>query len=140
MPAAPHVITSFGGHGAAGRLARMVQMGALGESAAISVTPEYAAACALAAALHDPALLAPVTWAVAMFQRPGEAPRFVVAGSQSSWSPAGLYWPSGVTLAHHDPVIDESVRQMWHGVSPSQVLAAYARLTGEVPAVVVVRA
>ncbi len=122
-------------------MARLVKMGAqaVGEGA-ISATPEYAAAVALAAALHDPAFWTPMTWAVGLFQRPGEMPRFVIAGQEgASWTPPGLYLPDGVVAAHHDPSIDADVRAMWRGLPPAMVLAGWARINAEVPAVVVVR-
>ncbi len=139
VPPSPPVVTAFGrGPGERARLARLVEMGAVAAEG-LSVTPEYAAAVALAAALHDPAFLSTATWAVAWHQRPGEMPEFVAASSDGSWLPQGVWLPVGVTLAHHDPAIDPAVRASWEFLPPERVLASHARLLGSVPHVVVVR-
>jgi hypothetical protein len=136
----PHVINTFGGHGALGRIARLVQMGAQATGGGISTTPEAAAAVALTAALHDPAFLRPMVWACAVYQNASGPAQFVAASREGmSWTPPGMFLPDGVTLAHHDPAIDPAVRQLWRGLQPYRVLAAHARILGQTPAVVVVR-
>ena len=115
-------------------------MGAQSVGSGISSTPEFTAATALTAALHDP-VFGLVEWACAVFQTPGEMPRFVIAGREGlSWIPSGLSMPDGVVLAHLDPAVDWSVRKTWRGLRPpARVLAHYARLIGEEPQVVVAR-
>lgn len=136
--APPNVINTFGGHNVGAKLA---QMGSRTVGAGLSATPEFTAATALTGALNDPAFGVITEWACAVFQNPGEKPRFVIASREGlSWIPAGLFMPDGVTIAHLDHTIDWAVRKRWRGLRPpARVLANYARIIGEEPRIVVAR-
>lgn len=109
----------------------------------LGATPEFQAALALVAALHDPTLGVLSEWACAVFKMPGEsAARFVLASREGlSWTPAGVYMPGGVTLAVHDgDAVPWEVRKLWRGLRPpAHVLAHYAKAIGETPRIVVAR-
>lgn len=109
----------------------------------LGAPPEFQAALALVAALHDPTLGVLSEWACAVFKMPGEsAARFVLASREGlSWTPAGVYMPGGVTLAVHDgDAVPWEVRKLWRGLRPpAHVLAHYAKAIGETPRIVVAR-
>lgn len=109
----------------------------------LRATPEFQAAIALVAALHDPTLGVLSEWACAVFKMPGESTaRFVLASREGlSWTPAGVYMPDGVTLAVHDgDAVPWEVRKLWRGLRPpAHVLAHYAKAIGETPRIVVAR-
>lgn len=136
--APPNVINTFGGHNVGAKLARM---GSSTVGAGLSVTPEFTAATALTGALNDPAFGVISEWACAVFQNPGEMPRFVIASREGlSWIPSGLFMPDGVIVAHLDDTVDWSVRKQWRGLRPpARVLSNYARIIGEEPRIVVAR-
>lgn len=136
--APPNVINTFGGHNVGAKLARM---GSRTVGAGLSATPEFTAATALTGALNDPAFGVISEWACAVFQNPGEMPRFVIASREGlSWIPAGMFMPDGVIIAHLDDRIDWSVRKSWRGLRPpARVLSNYARVIGEEPRIVVAR-
>ncbi|MDD4865655.1 MAG: hypothetical protein PHQ28_00505 [Mycobacterium sp.] len=106
-------------------------------------SPEFQAALALVAALHDPTLGVLSEWACAVFKMPGESTaRFVLASREGlSWTPDGVYMPDGVTLAVHDgDAVPWEVRKLWRGLRPpAHVLAHYAKAIGETPRIVVAR-
>jgi len=136
--APPNVINTFGGHNVATKLAKM---GSSTVGAGLSDTPEFTAATALTGALNDPAFGVISEWACAVFQNPGDKPRFVIASREGlSWIPAGMFMPDGVILAHLDDNIDWAVRKLWRGLRPpARVLANYSRILGEEPRIVVAR-
>ena len=136
--APPNVINTFGGHNVGAKLARM---GSSTVGAGLSVTPEFTAATALTGALNDPGFGVISEWACAVFQNPGEKPRFVIASREGlSWIPSGLFMPDGVIIAHLDDTVDWSVRKQWRGLRPpARVLSNYARIIGEEPRIVVAR-
>lgn len=103
---------------------------------------EFKTAVTLVAALHDPTLGGLSEWACAVFKRPDEPARFVVASREGlSWTPPGVYMPGGVTLAvHDDDAAPWKVRRLWRGLRPpAHVLAHYAKAIGETPRIVVAR-
>lgn len=107
---------------------------------------EFNTAVTLVAALHDPAIAALSggevgEWACAVFKRPDEPARFVVASREGlSWTPAGVYMPAGVTVAGLDPAVPYGTRKLWRGLRPpARVLAEYAKAIGEQPRIVVAR-
>lgn len=107
---------------------------------------EFNTAVTLVAALHDPAIAALSggevgEWACAVFKRPDEPARFVVASREGlSWTPPGVYMPAGVTVAGLDPAVPYGTRKLWRGLRPpARVLAEYATATGEQPRIVVAR-
>ncbi|MBZ4575436.1 hypothetical protein GBQ13_20600 [Mycobacterium avium subsp. hominissuis] len=103
---------------------------------------EFKTAVTLVAALHDPTLGVLSEWACAVFKRPDEPARFVVASREGlSWTPPGVYMPGGVTLAvHDDDAAPWKVRRLWRGLRPpAHVLAHYAKAIGETPRIVVAR-
>lgn len=136
--APPNVINTFGGHNVGAKLA---QMGSRTVGGGLSATPEFNAATALTGALNDPGFGVISEWACAVFQNPGEKPRFVIANREGlSWIPAGMFMPDGVTIAHLDDTIDWAVRKRWRGLRPpARVLSNYARIIGEEPRIVVAR-
>ncbi|WP_142688739.1 hypothetical protein [Mycobacterium xenopi] len=100
------------------------------------------------AALHDPAIAAQSggevgEWACAVFKRPDETARFVVASREGlSWTPPGVYLPAGVMVAALDPAVSYGTRKLWRGLRPpARVLAEYAKdkEIDEWPCVVVAR-
>lgn len=107
---------------------------------------EFNTAVSLVAALHDPAIAALSggevgEWACAVFKRPDEPARFVVASREGlSWTPPGVYMPAGVTVAGLDPAVGYGTRKLWRGLRPpARVLAEYAKAIGEQPRIVVAR-
>lgn len=127
--------------GAANAALRAARMGSHAIGGGLSSTPEFAAATALVAALNDPALGVVQQWACAVFKRPGEKARFVIASREGlSWIPSGVYMPGGVIIAHLDDTIDWSIRKLWRGLKPpARVLAQYGEAIGEAPILVVAR-
>ncbi|TXH08421.1 MAG: hypothetical protein E6R04_10765 [Spirochaetes bacterium] len=137
-PPAPGVLNL----GAKSALLRAVRMGAVAAGEGVQATPEYQAAIALIAALHDPDIGVPCEWAVGVFRgRDAEPARFVLASREGlSWTPPGVYLPAGVQLAALDPAVPWETRKLWRGIRPpARVLAHYAKAIGEQPALVVAR-
>lgn len=138
----PPGIMNLGGKNAA---LRAVQMGAQSVGEGLRSTPEFSAAMALVAALNDPqrplGSLIMGGWSCAVFGA-GASMRFVVAERHGlSWTPAGVFLPAGLTVAHLDERVPADVRYSWRGLDPSAlVLAEYAKAIGEQPRIVVARA
>lgn len=135
----PPGIMNLGGKSA---LMRAVKMGSTAVGEGLRATPEYQAALALVAALHDPEIGVVCEWACAVFKQHGEeTPRFVLASREGlSWTPPGVYMPDGVKLAALDDAVPWSVRRLWRGIRPpARVLANYAKAIGEEPIIVVAR-
>lgn len=128
--------------GAKSAAVKAAQMGSHAVGEGLRSTPEFNAAVALVAALHDPAIGAVCEWACAVFKQPGEqGARFVVASREGlSWIPSGVYMPDGVTVAALDDSIPYETRKLWRGLKPpARVLAQYAKAIGEQPRIVVAR-
>ncbi|MBE5477694.1 hypothetical protein E3G68_005027 [Mycobacteroides abscessus] len=135
----PPGIMNLGGKNAA---LKAVQMGAHTVGEGLRSTPEFSAAMALVAALNAPRPVVTLGgWSCAVFGA-GPATRFVVAERHGlSWIPAGMFLPSGLTVAHLDERVPADVRHSWRGLDPSVlVLAEYAKAIGEQPRIVVARA
>jgi hypothetical protein len=130
------------GLGNASAAVKAVKSGAHAIGEGLRSTPEFNAALALVAALHDPEIGVLSEWACAVFKQPGEqGARFVVASREGlSWIPPGVYMPDGVTVAALDDSIPYDVRKLWRGMKPpARVLANYAKAIGEEPRIVVAR-
>lgn len=129
---------NFGGKSA---LMRAVKMGSTAVGEGRRATPEFQAALALVAALHDPEIGVVCEWACAVFQQAEEPARFVLASREGlSWTPPGVYMPDGVRLAPRDTDVPWNVRRLWRGIRPpARVLSHYAKAIGEEPTIVVAR-
>lgn len=135
----PPGIMNLGGKNAA---LKAVQMGAHTVGEGLRSTPEFSAAMALVAALNAPRPVVVLGgWSCAVFGA-GASTRFVVAERHGlSWTPAGVFLPAGVKVAHLDERVPADVRYSWRGLDPSVlVLAEYAKAIGEQPRIVVARA
>lgn len=135
----PPGILNLGGKNAA---LKAVQMGAHTVGEGLRSTPEFSTAMSLVAALNAPRPVVVLGgWSCAVFGA-GASTRFVVAERHGlSWTPAGVFLPAGVKVAHLDERVPADVRYSWRGLDPSAlVLAEYAKAIGEQPRIVVARA